>query len=177
MRFDAIIIGGGHSGLSRGIELQRRGLRCLVVCAGESPRRFLEPGWSQDDCRRTFERLGGTFLMGDKVVDGDFECNRLTAIRTANHGATRFEAPDFYLATGSFFSGGLVATYDTIYEPVFGLDVDYAGGHSDWVVEDFFAEQPFMSFGVKVDGQGRALRGGVPVENLWPLGSVVTKRP
>lgn len=176
MKFDVILIGGGHSGLERGIALQRAGRRCLIVCAGESPRRFLEPAWSQDAQRRKFELAGGIYLMGDRVLGGDFAGNVLQSVRTEKHGTGCFEAGEFWLATGSFFSGGLVATHDAVYEPVFGLDVDYSGGHSDWVDEDFFAEQPFMRFGVKVDGYGRVLRGGIPVENLFAVGSVVSRR-
>ena len=176
MKFDAIIIGGGHSGLARATELQQFGRKCLVVCAGESPRRFVESGWSQQAARRAFEALGGTFLMGDSVVRGSFSGQRLTAVYTANHGRTRFEAPVFYLATGSFFSGGLVATHDTILEPVFGLDVDYEGGHADWVSPDFYADQPFMRFGVRVDEAGHPLLNGQPVENLYAIGSVVSRR-
>jgi len=175
MKFDAIIIGGGHSGLPRATELQRSGRRCLVVCAGESPRRFVEPVWSQKEARRAFEALGGTFLMGDSVVRGLFTDHRLMAVQTANHGRTRFEAPLFYLATGSFFSGGLVATHDAILEPVFGLDVDYVGGHADWVSPDFYADQPFMRFGVRVDEAGHPFLNGQPIENLYAIGSVVSR--
>ena len=176
MKFDAIIIGGGHSGLACATELQQGGRRCLVICAGESPRRFVETGWSQSEARRRFESLGGTFFMGDSVLRGIFDGARLVAVQTANHGRTRFEAPLFYLATGSFFSGGLVATHDAILEPVFGLDVDYEGGHADWVSPDFYDEQPFMKFGVRVDEAGHALRGGEAIQNLYPIGSVVSRR-
>jgi glycerol-3-phosphate dehydrogenase subunit B len=177
MKFDDIIIGGGHSGLQRAIELQRSGRRCLVVCAGESSRRFREPGWSQRRERQAFERLGGTFLMGDSVTGGRFAGDRLEAVFTANHGASPFEAERFYLATGSFFSGGLVADHTHVFEPVFGLDVDYAGEHhADWVDPDFFAEQPFMRFGVFTDPEGHPLKDGRPIENLFAIGSVVSRR-
>ena len=40
MKFDTIIIGGGLSGLTAGIELSRKGQKCLVVSSGQSALHF-----------------------------------------------------------------------------------------------------------------------------------------
>lgn len=178
MKFDVIIIGGGHSGIQKGIALLKEGHTCMAVRRGDSSRRFREDGYVHRDQCNLFESLGGVILKGDKVVGGDFcpETGRLLRIYTANHGASAFVADTFYLATGSFFSGGLDSTKDKVFEPAFGLDVDYEGDHRSWVNPDFFGEQPFMKFGVKVDEDGCAVKDGKSVPNLFPIGSIVSKR-
>jgi glycerol-3-phosphate dehydrogenase subunit B len=179
MTFDTIIIGGGHSGLQQGVALQKSGQQCLIISTGESSRRFRDPEWSQDIERHRFEDLGGVWLE-DRVLRGDFEVTNegdlLCRIYTEKRGEESLVADQFILATGSFYSGGLVADPVRIVEPVFGLDVYYEGGHKDWVRPDFFAPQPFMTFGVCLDAEGRALRAGRSVLNLQAVGSVVCAR-
>ena len=177
MKFDTIIIGGGHSGLARGMQLLAEGGSCLAITRGESSRSLRDDSYDFKASCSEFRRLGGVLLFGDSVVSGEFGSDgRLLSVCTRNHGASsRFEAEKFFLATGSFFSGGLAADMTHIYEPVFGLDVDCPASREDWVSLDFFENQPFMNFGVKVDPCGRALRGGSAVPNLYPIGSMVSK--
>jgi glycerol-3-phosphate dehydrogenase subunit B len=180
MTFDTLIIGGGHSGLQQGIALQKSGQNCLIVSAGESPRGIREPEWSQELERHRFEDLGGVWL-NDRVIRGEFEHDNdgemLLRVYTEKGGEKPLIADQFILATGSFYSGGLVADHSHIFEPAFGLDVDYQGErHADWVNPDFFDDQPFMRFGVKVDEAGRACCDGRPVLNLQAVGSVVSRR-
>lgn len=177
MTFDTLIIGGGHSGLQQGIALQKQGRSCLIVSTGESPRRFRDPEWSQEVERHRFEDLGGVWLE-DRVLGGEFsgtnEGEILNRIFTESRGEKALDAEQFILATGSFYSGGLMADPEHVWEPLFGLDVFFEGGHKDWVRPDFFAPQPFMSFGVLTDAEGRVLRAGRPVLNLLAYGSVVS---
>ena len=177
MTFDTLIIGGGHSGLQQGIALQKQGNSCLIVSTGESPRHFRDPEWSQEVERHRFEDLGGVWLS-DRVLGGDFSSTNegeiLNRIFTEGSADKPLEAEQFILATGSFYSGGLVAGPERVWEPLFGLDVFFEGGHKDWVRPDFFAPQPFMDFGVLTDAQGRVLRAGRPVLNLLAYGSVVS---
>ena len=179
MTFDTIIIGGGHSGLRQGVSLLKEGQRCLIISAGESSRPFRDPDWSQEIERHYFEDLGGVWL-DDRVLSGVFESDNegdlLLYVLTEKGGAKALSAEQFILATGSFYVGGLAADPLHVWEPVFGLDVFAEGAHKDWVNPDFFAPQPFMEFGVRVDAQHRALRNGRPVLNLLAFGSVVCAR-
>lgn len=124
--------------------------------------------------RKQFEKLGGTFLAGDTVTGGDFGKDGLECIYTANHGYGRFEADNFILASGSFFSGGLEASQEKVFEPVFGLDVDYSGTRSDWFMNNTFEAQPYMKFGVHTDSDFKVSLGGNTVPNLYAVGSALS---
>lgn len=128
---------------------------------------------SQITLRERFQELGGTYLIGDNVEEGIFENGRLTEIRTNNHGDIKFEADQFILASGSFYSKGIVATHEKLYEPIFGLDINGDSDRSQWFDEKFFNNQAFMNYGVKTDENFRALMNGEPVKNLFVAGSVL----
>lgn len=168
MRFDVVIIGGGLAGITAGIALQKAGRRCVVVAEG----------LSLHECPRTeFVELGGTLLRGDSAVGGEWDGDVLRCIRTRNLGNTRLRGDHFILATGKFFSKGLVSTMDGIEEPVFGCDVQYDPDRSRWTDPDFFAPQPFESFGVLTDALGRVMIGGRPAANLYAAGEILAGRP
>ena len=93
------------------------------------------------------------------------------SVKTAN-GIT-LEAAEFVLATGRFFSRGLVADMEGVREPLFGADVDFPADRSKWFDPDFFAPQPFESFGVKTDKAGKILKDGKPVENVYAVGKIL----
>lgn len=127
----------------------------------------------QIQLKNYFQKLGGTYLLGDTVKSGAFEDGRLVSVRTANHDKTDFKADNFILATGSFFSHGLMAAQDRIYEPVFGLDVVAGETRSQWYDNDLYASQPYMGYGVKTDNELRCLLDGKAVANLYAAGSVL----
>lgn len=124
--------------------------------------------------KKQFQKLGGTYMLGDTVTGGEITDGRLVSITTANHGTARFEADNFILASGSFFSKGLVSDIDGVREPVFGLDVDYIGERAKWYERNMFEAQPYMSFGVSTDSGFHALKDGKPVGNLYATGSVLS---
>lgn len=128
---------------------------------------------SQIILRKRFQELGGTYFLGDNVETGTFENSRLIDISTNNHGDIKLQAGQFILASGSFYSKGIVATPDKLYEPIFGLDIEGDSDRSHWFDEKVFNDQPFMRYGVKTDKHFRALKNGVPIQNLYVAGSVL----
>lgn len=124
--------------------------------------------------RKHFQKLGGVYMLGDAVKEGVFDGNCLKGIRTVNHGDTCFKADSFILASGSFFSKGLVSDIDGVREPVFGLDVDSITERPQWYRKDMFEAQPYMTFGVATDSLFRAGKNGQPVINLYATGSVLS---
>ena len=123
--------------------------------------------------KRRFETLGGTFLMGDEVTSAALHEGVVSSITTRNLDTARLFADNFILASCGFFSKGLVATPTQVYEPLFGLDLDYPAERKDWYNPDFFADQPYMDFGVKTDAALHGLKDGDPVRNLYCIGSVL----
>jgi glycerol-3-phosphate dehydrogenase subunit B len=113
-------------------------------------------------------------MLGDSVVSGRFEDGALKAVKTMNHGETEFEADNFIIASGSFFSKGLVASQNEVVEPVFGLDVDAAADRGQWYDRNMFNAQPYMEFGVATDKDFRTSINGVPVENLYAVGAILS---
>ena len=163
MKFDVAIIGGGLAGVTAATALQKAGFRCVLIAEGLS---------LDGVSRREFRLAGGTVLQGDRVTGGIFRNNVLECICTEKLGDEYIYAGSFVLATGKYFSRGIVADMDKVYEPVFGLDVEYDRDRSTWFNPSFSARQRFLDFGV-FTRNGRATRNGEPVENLYPAGEVL----
>ena len=83
------------------------------------------------------------------------------------------EAGHFILASGGFFSKGLISNPFKIYEPLFELDMDYDTDRNAWYDPTFANHQPYLHFGVKTDASLRPCRKGVPVKNLYVIGSIL----
>ncbi|MBQ9463264.1 MAG: FAD-binding protein [Bacteroidales bacterium] len=164
MKFDVIIIGGGLAGMTAATALQEAGLKCAVIAEGLS---------LHNASRREFSTAGGTLLTGDRVTEGQFEDNRLLSVRTEKLEDVLLEADSFILATGKFFSKGIVADMDKVYEPLFGLDVEYEEDRSKWFDPSFTAPQKFLEFGVRTK-DGCALKDGKPIVNLFPAGEILS---
>lgn len=131
---------------------------------------------TQLQLKNYFQKLGGLYLLGDNVTGGVMENGRLKSISTINHGDMEFEADNFILATGSFFSHGIIASQDSIYEPIFGLDVVADPHRSQWYNQDLYAHQSYMGYGVRSDKQLRCQIGGKVVENLYAVGSILASQ-
>lgn len=123
--------------------------------------------------RQRFQQLGGIFMPGDTVLRASIEQQRISGLYTRNHTDIPLRAQQVVLASGSFFSNGLVADLAGIREPVFGLDVFSKAERADWSHPDFFTPQPYLKFGVKTDANLRALKQGEAMTNLYAIGAVV----
>ena len=123
--------------------------------------------------KKHFQKLGGTYMLGDSVTGGVLENGRLRCISTQNHADTEFEADNFIIATGSFFSKGLVSDIDGVSEPVLGLDVISLEERPQWYRKNMFEAQPYMYFGLSTDASFHPVKDGTAVENLYAVGSVL----
>ena len=129
---------------------------------------------SQMTLKAEFERNGGRFFLGDNVVEADFnDDGSVKSIATSNFDDIRVYADDFVLATGSFFSKGLIATPEKVYEPVFGADLTYADKRDGWFDRNFWNRQNYISFGAKVSGTLNAFINGKEISNLYAIGSLI----
>ena len=124
--------------------------------------------------RKRFQFLGGTILLGDTVESGAIENGKLQWVKTHNLEDEKLIADNYVLATGNFFSHGLAGAPHEVYEPIFGLDVFAKNDRAEWYNEQFFAEQPYMRFGVATDSTFKAKKDGKTVENLYVAGSVLS---
>ena len=124
--------------------------------------------------KKYFQKLGGTYMLGDTVTAGEFEDGKLKSITTQNHGDVKFEADNFILASGNFFSKGLASDIDGVYEPVFGLDMDSIAERPQWYKRNMFESQPYMSFGVSTDKEFKTSKDGKTIDNLYAAGAVLS---
>lgn len=80
---------------------------------------------TQQKLRSVFLQNGGVYMLGDSILRADMEGNRISQLYSLNHGNIPFIGQNFVLATGSYFSQGLIATPEKVYEPIFDLDVTF----------------------------------------------------
>lgn len=127
----------------------------------------------QEALKRRFMALGGTFLTSERVLGASYEGDKVIGVHSQNGDDQLFEADNFVLASGSFFSRGLESRLRGIREPIFDADVLSLEERDAWAGRRLFDHHPFMGFGVKTDDKLRVLRGGKPLTNLYGAGSVL----
>lgn len=127
----------------------------------------------QMQLRRRFESLGGTYMLGDNVTTGKIENGTVEYVDTTNLAGDHLCGDTFILASGGIFGHGIVAEPHRIYEPVFGFEVTTDGDRDKWFDRNFFARQPYMSFGLDTDGAFHPLKDGKPVNNLYAVGAAL----
>lgn len=120
-----------------------------------------------------FVRNGGIWMPGDEVLSADIDKGRVTKVWTRKHEDIPLTADSVVLASGSFFSNGLIAERSRVRERVFDLDVLQREGRESWYCDNVFDPQPWQQFGVITDEKLRAQRGGERIDNLYVIGSVL----
>ena len=186
MKFDIIVIGGGLSGCSAAEVLADAGRKVALFSEGLSLHDASEgPASHKEQARPPYAALsalaakGVTVFRGDSIIkaemSGDGSC--VTKVFSRNLGDEPLEAAAYILATGKFFSRGIISYMGGMYEPVFNADVEFEADHSKWFNPDFFALQPYERFGVKTDSEGRVLKAGISVNNLYAAGQVLAGDP
>ena len=129
---------------------------------------------TQMTLKAEFEKAGGRFLLGDTVTDAVFgQDGKIESIETANFGDIRMYADNFVLATGSFFSKGMIATPEKVYEPVFGIDLTFGEKREDWFDRNFWNRQDYISYGAKVNTSLNPSIDGMTINNLYVAGSLL----
>ena len=129
---------------------------------------------TQMTLKAEFEKAGGRFLLGDTVTDAVFgQDGKIESIETANFGDIRMYADNFVLATGSFFSKGMIATPEKVYEPVFGIDLTFGEKREDWFDRNFWNRQDYISYGAKVNSSLNPAIDGMTINTLYVAGSLL----
>ena len=129
---------------------------------------------SQMSLKSEFEKAGGRFFLGDTAIDATAaEDGDILNVGTVNFDDIRLHGDNFVLATGSFFSKGLIATPEKVYEPVLGIDLTYNEGRDRWFDRNFWNRQDYISFGAKVDSDLNAYINGKKVSNVYAIGSLI----
>lgn len=123
--------------------------------------------------RKHFANLGGVYMLGNTVTGGHVEDGRLRYVETSLLPDERLEADGFVLATGSFASDGLKSNYERVFEPIFDLDTTAPADRMQWVTPSVFDDQPYRSYGVKVNASMQAQKGGQTISNLYVAGAVL----
>ncbi len=150
----------------------RQALPAKVVFAGTMPPSV--PGIrTQRLLQKRYQLLGGTYLSGDEAVQAHIHEGVVHSIVTRNLDSHYLEGDNFILATGGMFSKGLRSNPFQVYEPVMGLDVEFAPDRNSWYNPAFAQDQPYMGYGVKTDAALHPLQDGEPVKNLYAVGSIL----
>ena len=123
------------------------------------------------------QRSGVRIFENSKVVRGVVEGKKVTGVVVENSVREKiFRAKKFILATGGFYSGGIVMReFDNPIEPIFDLPVFYPSGAEKWSNKNLFSKIPqnFSMTGIftdenlnPIDGDGKVL-----FENLHVVGA------
>ena len=112
-------------------------------------------------------------MEGDAVTSVTLNDQALHHISTRNHGAIPLKARHVVLASGSFFSNGLIAGRQQVREAILDLDLQPYNTEGDWSHPDFFHSQPWQFIGVNTNDQLQPSRHGQTLAGLYAIGTVL----
>ncbi|OOF69724.1 glycerol-3-phosphate dehydrogenase subunit GlpB [Rodentibacter caecimuris] len=128
--------------------------------------------------RHRFEQLGGLIMNGNSATKAHIDNNFVCSIQTRNLADEAIYAKHFVLASGSFFSKGLIAEFEKIIEPIFYADITgHEGFQYDnrltWTNSRFSSPQPYQSAGVVINSAGQVQKSGQFFKNLFAIGNII----
>ncbi len=186
MKYDVIIIGGGLAGCTAASELAAAGRKVAMFSEGLSLHDATvgpaSPKAQQHSPYAALSALaaeGVTVFRGDSIINACLseDGTSVKMVFSRNLGSEPLEAGAYLLATGKFFSRGIMSNMEKVFEPVFDADVEFEEDHEKWFDPDFFAPQPYEKFGVKTDAEGHVIKGGRSICNLFAAGQVMAGGP
>jgi glycerol-3-phosphate dehydrogenase subunit B len=120
-----------------------------------------------------FRKKGGTIYWSWPVEGREKAGRVIEAVTTPSEGRPNsINARAFILSTGSFVSGGLTATRETIIENVFHLPVHIDGPRETWFDNDYFSlNHGIGRAGIIADSSLRP--AGCPWENIFVCGGIL----
>lgn len=122
---------------------------------------------------RYFRQTGGIIMEGDAVTSVTPDESDLHQVWTRNHGDIPLKARHVIVASGSFFSNGLVAGRQRVREAILDLDLQAYNTEGDWSHPDFFHSQPWQFIGVKTNPQLQPSRNGKTLAGIYAIGTVL----
>ena len=123
------------------------------------------------------QKAGVRILENSKVIRGVVEGKKLTGVVVENVVREKvFPARKVILATGGFYSGGIVMRdFDNPREPIFDLPVFFPTGAENWSNQNLFDDKPqgFSMTGILTDANLNPIdeNGKVLYENLHVVGA------
>ncbi len=120
---------------------------------------------------KKFRDLGGEYMLGDSIMKADITNGKVEKLYSFNHTDIPFIANDIVVATGSYFSQGLISDRDKVYEPIFNLEVNYDAPRAKWYDKNVYNTQPYMSYGIKTNNNFNGLLNGEYIQNLYVIGA------
>ena len=127
----------------------------------------------RDVLMKAARRMGVEFFENARVTGFSADGKRCLSIRVTGVHEKDYRAEKFILATGGFYSGGLIAQDPgAAYEPIFDLPVVCERDPEKWTAADVFDAQPFMKAGVRTDEMLRPVdeNGALVFENVHVIG-------
>lgn len=119
---------------------------------------------------------GVKIIENTKVLRANVSAGHCTGVITGTAAREKcYTADRFVLATGGFYSGGIVMPdFDHPQEPVFNLPVYFESGEENWSNPELFADKPqgFAKTGILTDEMMRPLdaSGRLVLENVYVVG-------